>query len=108
MSQPDNNNPVTPPPSNTADKLLQQQREREDRVGLSEEQYEDYKKALNGVASTPNGQFVLKTFIKAMGVFTVKPTREGVALVGDKALRDFYLTMIRPHLDTTLRQELEN
>ena len=108
MSQPDNNNETPPRPSSTADNLLQQQRERDERAGMSEQQYEDYKKALNGVASTPNGQFVLKTFIKAMGVFSVKPTREGVALVGDKALRDFYLTMIRPHLDVTLRQELEN
>jgi hypothetical protein len=107
MSQPDNNNETPPRPSSTADNLLQQQRDRDERAGMSEQQYEDYKKALNGVASTPNGQFVLKTFIKALGVFTVKPTREGVALVSDKALRDFYLTMIRPHLDPTIRQDLE-
>lgn len=72
------------------------------------ENYEEYKRALNAIANTEYGAHVLKIWIKAFGVFAVKPSRDGAALVSDKVLREFYLTMIRPHLDTSLRRQLED
>lgn len=104
MSQSDSKKKAT----TTAEKLLEQQAERENSEAIAKERREEYKKALNGVAATPNGELVLKTLIKAFGVFAVKPNRDGMALVADKALRDFYLTFIRPYLDEDLRRELEN
>jgi len=103
MSEPD----VKKKPTTTAEKLLSQQAEREQSEIIAKERMAEYKKALNGVAATPNGQLVLKTFIKAFGVFTVKPNRDGMALVRDAALRDFYLSLVRPHLDDDLRREIE-
>lgn len=92
----------------TAEKLIAQQLDKERQKEIAIENLEEYRKALNGVAATPNGQLVFKTFIKAFGVFAVRPSRTDVALVEHKALREFYLTLIRPHLDTDLRQTLEN
>jgi hypothetical protein len=69
---------------------------------------EEYKIALNGVASTPNGKVFLKTLIKACGVFAVTRKMDGMALVEDKALRYLYLEHIRPYLDVQLRKELED
>lgn len=91
----------------TAERLLAQREKDDERYGIEEARYEEYKKALNIMADTPAGKLVLQTWIKAMGVFDVKPTRDGLALVKDKALRDFYLTMIRLPMDKELRQNLE-
>jgi hypothetical protein len=95
-------------PTTTAEKLQEQQAAREQGEGIAKERAEDYKKAINGVVSTPNGELVMKAFVKALGVFAVKPNRDGMALVSDKALRDFYLTFIRPYLDEDLRRNIEN
>jgi len=103
MSQTD----VKKKPTTTAEKLQAQQAEREHGEVIAKERAEEYRKAINGVAATPNGELVLKTFIKALGVFAVKPNRDGMALVSDKALRDFYLTFIRPYLDEDLRRNIE-
>lgn len=104
MSEPENKKK----PSTTAERLLAQQAEREESEVIARERLEEYKKALNSVAASPHGEIVLKTFIKALGVFSVKPNRDGVALVADKALREFYLSLIRPHLDPEIRRNLEN
>lgn len=95
-------------PRSTADKLLAQREERKDHIDVAIENREEYKKALNAIAASPSGEYVFKYMIKALGVFAVKPNRDGVALVGDKALRDFYLTMIRPYLDADIRHKLED
>ena len=92
----------------TAEKLLEQQAERDNQNALALENLQEYVKALNAVAETPNGQHVLKIWIKALGVFAVKPNRDAAALVVEKANRDFYLTYIRPHLDQTVRQIIES
>ncbi len=91
----------------TAEKLMDMQEGVKTHEAIALENAGEYRKALNSIGSSPNGQFVLKYMIKALGVFTVKPNRDGMALVADKANRDFYLTMIRPYLDKDLRQEIE-
>jgi len=92
----------------TAEKLLEQHEQSKLQDAVTLENIQEYSMALNSVAETPNGAHVLKIWIKALGVFAVKPNRDGMALVGDKALRDFYLTYIRPHLDATTRQNIES
>lgn len=104
MSEQQDSNKV----KSTAEKLLEQQAEREHQSALTLENLQEYVKALQSVAETPNGQHVLKIWIKALGVFTVKPSRDAAALVVEKANRDFYLTYIRPHLDATTRQIIES
>lgn len=67
----------------------------------------EYKKALNGVCATPNGQFVMRSLIKALGVF--EPRRDySQGLVEFNAKRDVYLGLIRPFLTAEIIRELEN
>lgn len=80
----------------------------EEQQAINSERLADYRAALNAVAATSSGEFVLKAWINAFGVFAVKPSRDGAGLVADKALRDFYLTHVRPYLEQELRQKLEN
>lgn len=91
----------------TAEKMQAMRDERQSHEEKIIENIQAFKGALNAVAATPDGHLVLKTLIKACGVFAVKPNRDGMALVGDKALRDLYLSLFRPHLDANIRQELE-
>lgn len=92
-------------PSSTAEKI---QARSEEQQAINAERMADYRQALNAVAATNNGEFVLKAWINALGVFAVKPSRDGAGLVADKALRDFYLTHVRPYLEQELRQKLES
>lgn len=89
----------------TIEKLLRTRKDAEQKVVENEAAY---KEALNSIVSTPNGMFVFKTLLKALGVFAVVPSSDGVSMVADKALRDFYLSVIRPYLDTDLRRDMEN
>lgn len=95
-------------PKSTSERLIAQREREEKQKNEFIENYEEYKRALNGIANTEYGAHILKIWIKAFGVFAVKPGGDGVVLVKDKALREFYLTMIRPHLDTSLRRQLED
>ena len=89
----------------TIEKIVRQKEETEAKRIENEAQY---KLALNGMASTPNGMHVLRVMLNACGVFAVKPSRDAAQLLSDKVLRDFYLSIIRQHLDVELRRELEN
>lgn len=91
----------------TAEKLIASRVKNKEQKEKVIENMEEFKKALNGVAASPNGNYVLKIFIKALGVFAVKPNCDGMSLVKDKALREFYLSFIRPYLDDEIRQDLE-
>ena len=89
----------------TVEKLLKRAESREQ---AQIENEETYRKALNDLAASDNGRVVLKTMIKALGIFAVMPSRDGASIVAEKTLRDFYLTVIRKHLDADNRRELEN
>lgn len=94
--------------ASTIDKL---QKARAERVQAEEnaiENLEQFKMALNDVASTPNGAHVLKTLIKACGVFTPDTSMDAASLMENKARRNLYLQLIRPNLEPKLKQELEN
>lgn len=87
--------------------MLEQREELKRQAGIHAENLEEYKKALNGIVASPFGQFVFKEFVKALGVFTPKSGRDGVALIEDAARRNFYLQCIRPYLEPELRQIIE-
>ena len=92
----------------TIDKLLSSREDRERQEAIIIENALEFQKALNGVASTPNGELVLKTLIKASGVFSSKGKLDGVALIRASDKSDFYLDFIRPYLEPNIRKELEN
>jgi len=92
----------------TAEKLLAERDERKKAEEHAVADVEAYKAALNKICAMPDGHLVIRSIMRYCGVFAVKPTRDGMALVADKALRDFYLGMIRMHLTPENRHNVEN
>lgn len=94
-------------PTNTVEKIIARRKEEDRLRDLAIENEAEYKKALNGMAASPNGKLVLKTLIKACGVFDPKEGTDGVALIENNAKRNLYLRFIRPYLEPQMKQELE-
>lgn len=92
---------------NTVDKLRESRALRDQQEVLKKEQEADYAKALNDMAASPSGRLVLRTLIRACGVFTPKEGVDGVSLIENNARRNLYLRYIRPYLEPVNKQELE-
>lgn len=101
-------NPTENGANSTVERLLQNAMKREKHAEVIIENIEEHKRALNGVASTPNGQLFLKNLISHCGVFTANPVRDAALLVEDAAKRNVYLKLIRPYLDVSLRNKIES
>lgn len=82
-------------------------REREQEKEAQVENEEEYRRALNAFAGSPNGAIVLKPWIRFMKVFAV-PSTNGMERVEQDGMRRFYLKMIRPYLKPEFRMEIEN
>lgn len=95
-------------PKTTAQKLLEARHEREELQKKIIQNEQDYAKALNDLGQSRNGKLVLKTLIRACGVFTPKEGVDGVSLIETNAYRNLYLKFIRNYLDPEVRKELEN
>ena len=94
-------------PKSTAEKL-QQQREQAKVLGdIASSQVEEYKQALNSMAASEHGKLVLQTLISACGVFTPDRGADVAALIRQSERRNVYLEVIRPFLETELKQEIE-
>lgn len=92
----------------TADKIKEKRAKREEENEIKEENLAEFKRALNDVAQSHNGEFVLRTLIhEVFGVFNIPRSNDGVALVEHNARRSIYLRYIRPYLEPQIRQELE-
>ena len=93
--------------TNTVDKL-QKQREQAKILGdVASEQVDEYKKALNSIAASEHGEFVLKTLINALGVFKPERGSDLAALIRISERKNVYLELMRPFLETNIRQEIE-
>jgi hypothetical protein len=71
------------------------------------EKAQQYRLALNSIAASENGMFLLKTWLKAFGLFAINQSKDAAALVEERALKNFYLAFVRRHLDDDLRSKLE-
>lgn len=89
------------------DKVLQDREKRAEQEAIVIENAQEYAKALNGVACTPNGKLVLRTLIKAGGIFTPSSPVDVSTLIRNNERRNVYLQFIRPYLDPDVRQVLE-
>jgi len=89
------------------DKLLQDKKKRAEQEVIVIENAQEYAKALNGVACTPNGKLVLRTIIKAGGVFIPSSPVDVSTLIRNNERRNVYLQFIRPYLDSDVKQALE-
>lgn len=100
--------PANPLPKGTTDLLRERREAQANQQAIAKEHEADYKIALNGVASTPNGELVLKTLIRVMGVFALEQQVSPASAFENGIKRNIYLRFIRPYLDATLRSKLES
>jgi len=95
-------------PPSSADRFLEQREAQQHSQEIAAEKLEQYKKALNGMAVTPNGELVLKTLITAFGVFSIAQPQNPASSYELEVLKRGYLKFIRPHLEPAIRAKLEN
>ena len=89
------------------EKMIEDKVQSKQTQAINKEKLDDYIKALNGVASTPNGQLVLQTLIESTGIFRVDSSHNASKLVEDNGMRKVYLQLIRPYLEPELRKQVE-
>jgi hypothetical protein len=89
------------------DKVLQDRAAREDQAIIIAENIEEYKKALNGMAGSEYGRFVLRKLIRYCGIHTFDTRPDPVKALEDNGKRKVYLELIRPYLDAEIRAEIE-
>lgn len=71
------------------------------------ENAEEWKKAVLGVASTPNGQHFLKMMCRHAKVLAPPSPENATQVVLNAARQEFYLRYVRPFLDATHKGEIE-
>lgn len=105
---PNKENPIDRYSRSTIDKIEDQhKKDAENRAKMLEKQ-EEYRKALNRMASTPDGQYVLKQLIEFCGVFAFDNSAPDGRLAVEKGRRQVYLQAVRPFLDKSIIQEIES
>lgn len=70
-------------------------------------QIEEWKAALNRVASTPDGQLFITAMIQFSGYHNDDAVINATKMVEDKGKQAFYKRWVRPYLDPLLRKEIE-
>lgn len=71
------------------------------------EDLENWKKAVQGLASTPNGQYFLKVMNRHSKLFQAPNIGNATQVVLDAAAQAFYLKHVRPYLTATHKGEIE-
>ena len=94
--------------SSTVERMLARHAKEEQNIELIIERQEEYKKALNSMAASEHGELVIKTLIKACGVFTADQGNDAASLIRQGERRNIYLQCIRPFLTPELRNKVEN
>lgn len=89
------------------DDLLEAATAREAQKELVIERIEDWKKTLNRLASSPDGQLLFTYMLRACNLFTPGAPKDTVQAVVDKQRQDFYLRFCRPYIDPSIRKEFE-
>jgi len=88
-------------------KLLRMAQETDTKREVVKEVEGDYIKALNAVAKTKNGQFVLKYLLKASGIYSVEVGSDIVKMADTRGRKNYFLEMIWNYLTPTSKQEIE-
>lgn len=71
------------------------------------EELEEWKKCVNGVAATPNGQMFLRSMIQFSGVNEPPELGNPQRMVTNTIKAAFYLRWVRPFINLNLRKEVE-
>lgn len=92
----------------TAERILEGREDAKLQNDVTLENMQEFKRALNDVCNTPNGQLVFRTLIRAIEAFAPKSGRDAVALVESNAKKNVYFQFVRPFLEPETRHKLED
>lgn len=88
-------------------KIINDRMDADKRDAIIAEEVEEYTKALNGMANSPNGKLFMRKLVRYCGVFAFDQKIDPAKLVADEARRKVYLELVRPYLTNETRMELE-
>lgn len=89
------------------DAINERRQKEKDFKEMTAEQKKEWGEVVNRLFSTRDGQYFAAGLIKFCKVFSVDPVGNGVNLIEMKGRRDTYLSLIRPYLDKTVKNEIE-
>lgn len=90
-----------------ADALMAAATKRKEQKEFQIEEFEEWKKCVNGVAATPNGRMLLRSMIQFSGVNEPPELNNPQKMVTNTIKAAFYLKWVRPVLSPDLRREIE-
>ncbi len=102
------NEPNSEIASSVINKLLEHRQGLERQKEVIIENQEEWKKVLNRIFSTPDGEFFAKYLLRYLGEFKVDNSLNQIKLIEDNTKRKFYLELIRPYLDVEILTTIEN
>lgn len=102
-----NNNPEGMLPDSTVMKLLRMAADTKEQNSAVKEVEAEYRKALNGIAKSKNGQFVLKYLLIASRIYSVEYGSDIVRMADARGRRNYFVEMIWQYLTPQSKQEIE-
>lgn len=87
--------------------LLERALKRKDADDFKIKEIEEWKTCVNAVASTPNGRMLLRSMLQYSGLMAPPEVNNPNRMVTNTIKGSFYLTWIRPYLQSDVRKELE-
>jgi hypothetical protein len=94
--------------NSTVDKLKEQAALRAQKEAVEIENIDEYKKALNGMASSEYGKLFLKTLLKYCNIFEYNNSLDGMKLIENNAKKNLYVYLIRQFLEPEIRRDIES
>lgn len=92
---------------NPAENLMAAALARKEQKEFQIEEVEEWKKCVNGLASTPNGRMFIRSMIQFSGVNEPPELGNPQRMVTNTIKAAFYLRWVRPFVNPDLRKELE-
>ena len=80
------------------EKILNERAQKDKFEDILKENAEEYKKCVNGIASTPNGQYVLKILRNACGMDSYQRKLDPAGLIEENGKRSIWIEMFHNHL----------
>ena len=89
------------------EKLVTERQERERQEQIAIENEEEWKKAINTICSTAEGELMIKYMLRHNRLFKPGRSTNQVAMVEDSGKQRVYLELIRPYLKPEIIGKLE-
>ncbi len=94
-----------PQSHDSIDKILEARQKEQHRRELLKEEVADYTAALNRIFASPDGQYLLKKWMKGAGIFSFDNLPPDGRLAVEKGMRKFFLEFIWQYLEKTIKME---